>query len=289
MQAGIDAWIDSYLANPEPAKLTEILAQLNKALPVADEKVSVASSATDTCTKFSHILDTAFNAVELNEMPEILRMGDPNHPALHSQEALGLSRSETRRETLATRRAAGQASNNQNEFEEHVNAAGLKTGRHHGVGGPHSQSGVNAKVTSTNNTTSGGKRRREGGHVANPATGDRRFKQNQVNSQTGVSRPGTPNNTGHGSSSNNRGRGQSAPGRPRSSKPHGVGRGGSRVGQDEKLFTKQRDRGGDDSTKQPTVEQIVGSDADEPVYCYCQQVSYGEMVGCDNDNCAREW
>ncbi|KAK5998103.1 Transcriptional regulatory protein PHO23 [Cladobotryum mycophilum] len=30
-------------------------------------------------------------------------------------------------------------------------------------------------------------------------------------------------------------------------------------------------------------------DADEPTYCYCNSVSYGEMVACDSDDCAREW
>jgi hypothetical protein len=25
-------------------------------------------------------------------------------------------------------------------------------------------------------------------------------------------------------------------------------------------------------------------DPNEPLYCYCQQVSYGEMVACDNDD-----
>ncbi|CAO3629487.1 unnamed protein product [Cunninghamella echinulata] len=30
-------------------------------------------------------------------------------------------------------------------------------------------------------------------------------------------------------------------------------------------------------------------DPDEPLYCYCQQVSFGEMVGCDNDDCDLEW
>jgi hypothetical protein len=28
---------------------------------------------------------------------------------------------------------------------------------------------------------------------------------------------------------------------------------------------------------------------DEPRYCYCNSVSYGEMVACDMDGCAREW
>ncbi|KAI0156517.1 hypothetical protein GGR57DRAFT_84047 [Xylariaceae sp. FL1272] len=30
-------------------------------------------------------------------------------------------------------------------------------------------------------------------------------------------------------------------------------------------------------------------DADEPLYCYCNGVSYGEMVACDADDCPREW
>ncbi|ORZ09950.1 hypothetical protein BCR42DRAFT_441507 [Absidia repens] len=28
---------------------------------------------------------------------------------------------------------------------------------------------------------------------------------------------------------------------------------------------------------------------EEPLYCYCRQVSYGEMVGCDGENCPYEW
>ncbi|WAR26318.1 ING3-like protein [Mya arenaria] len=30
-------------------------------------------------------------------------------------------------------------------------------------------------------------------------------------------------------------------------------------------------------------------DPNEPRYCLCNQVSYGEMVGCDNDDCPIEW
>jgi inhibitor of growth protein 3 len=28
---------------------------------------------------------------------------------------------------------------------------------------------------------------------------------------------------------------------------------------------------------------------DETLYCLCNKVSYGDMVGCDNDNCERQW
>jgi hypothetical protein len=32
-----------------------------------------------------------------------------------------------------------------------------------------------------------------------------------------------------------------------------------------------------------------GVQGDEHIYCYCNGVSYGEMVACDRQNCAREW
>lgn len=32
-----------------------------------------------------------------------------------------------------------------------------------------------------------------------------------------------------------------------------------------------------------------GLDPNEPRYCLCNEVSHGEMVGCDNENCEREW
>jgi len=39
------------------------------------------------------------------------------------------------------------------------------------------------------------------------------------------------------------------------------------------------------------VEAEIESDedGDEPRYCYCNQVSYGNMIACDNDDCPREW
>jgi hypothetical protein len=30
-------------------------------------------------------------------------------------------------------------------------------------------------------------------------------------------------------------------------------------------------------------------DPNEPLYCYCQQVSHGQMVCCDDNDCEREW
>ncbi|KAI9673217.1 MAG: hypothetical protein M1817_003080 [Caeruleum heppii] len=36
-------------------------------------------------------------------------------------------------------------------------------------------------------------------------------------------------------------------------------------------------------------EEEEGEEGDEPRYCYCNGVSYGEMVACDADACVREW
>ena len=41
------------------------------------------------------------------------------------------------------------------------------------------------------------------------------------------------------------------------------------------------DKNGDDDDDEP--------DVNEPRYCLCNQVSYGEMVGCDANGCPREW
>ena len=30
-------------------------------------------------------------------------------------------------------------------------------------------------------------------------------------------------------------------------------------------------------------------DVDSKAYCTCRQVSYGEMIGCDDDDCPIEW
>lgn len=47
----------------------------------------------------------------------------------------------------------------------------------------------------------------------------------------------------------------------------------------------------DDQEGEGEVEVEIESDedGDEPRYCYCNEVSYGNMIACDNDDCPREW
>lgn len=39
----------------------------------------------------------------------------------------------------------------------------------------------------------------------------------------------------------------------------------------------------------PPHEDELAIDPDEPTYCLCDQISYGEMILCDNDLCPIEW
>ncbi|KAI8976124.1 hypothetical protein BDB01DRAFT_804602 [Pilobolus umbonatus] len=58
----------------------------------------------------------------------------------------------------------------------------------------------------------------------------------------------------------------------------------------------------DNKLEQPDYQKMIANrnqkrkkkeareaDKSEPLYCFCQQVSYGEMVACDGEHCAYEW
>jgi hypothetical protein len=37
------------------------------------------------------------------------------------------------------------------------------------------------------------------------------------------------------------------------------------------------------------ADEDMEVDPDEPTYCYCNRVSFGDMIGCDAENCEKEW
>lgn len=37
------------------------------------------------------------------------------------------------------------------------------------------------------------------------------------------------------------------------------------------------------------VTEDIPIDPDEPTYCICNRISFGDMIGCDNDSCVFEW
>ncbi|XP_050069289.1 uncharacterized transmembrane protein DDB_G0289901 [Anopheles maculipalpis] len=69
----------------------------------------------------------------------------------------------------------------------------------------------------------------------------------------------------------------------------GSGAGGANAGKKKKRKTGGR---GSQATREaredtPAAEETI--DPDEPTYCLCDQISFGEMILCDNDLCPIEW
>jgi len=51
----------------------------------------------------------------------------------------------------------------------------------------------------------------------------------------------------------------------------------------------QSSRASSIAPEQDSQDADSEEDGDEPRYCYCNQVSYGNMIACDNESCVREW
>ena len=49
------------------------------------------------------------------------------------------------------------------------------------------------------------------------------------------------------------------------------------------------DRGAGKRGRSGQEDKASSLNANEPLYCFCQRVSFGDMVGCDNDECPYEW
>jgi hypothetical protein len=74
---------------------------LTNALGCADEKVSVACTASDVSDKHRLRLDIDYEKMESSEISELIRFGPPDHPAYVHGSTMGMSRSESRRLAIA--------------------------------------------------------------------------------------------------------------------------------------------------------------------------------------------
>ena len=69
---------------------------------------------------------------------------------------------------------------------------------------------------------------------------------------------------------------------------------GKRKSTSDAQSARKRSKGADDgvmASSVPTAAEVLDMpvDPNEPTYCLCHQVSYGEMIGCDNPDCPIEW
>uniref|UniRef100_A0A3Q2ZPD5 Inhibitor of growth protein n=1 Tax=Kryptolebias marmoratus TaxID=37003 RepID=A0A3Q2ZPD5_KRYMA len=83
---------------------------------------------------------------------------------------------------------------------------------------------------------------------------------------------------------------ESTDGRALKSKEKRGSRGRGRKGSDEDSPKKKKMKNSEALLPmQPSDVLDMPVDPNEPTYCLCHQVSYGEMIGCDNLDCPIEW
>ncbi|KAK9700934.1 hypothetical protein K7432_018645 [Basidiobolus ranarum] len=58
---------------------------------------------------------------------------------------------------------------------------------------------------------------------------------------------------------------------------------------EQRHHRRERDGVHKDKVKRTVNVQESPIDPNEPTYCYCNQVSFGEMIACDNTECEIEW
>lgn len=79
--------------------------------------------------------------------------------------------------------------------------------------------------------------------------------------------------------------------RPRTTRnvePAGNGKKSQKKGTTQAL-AQLVDEDGNSSMQGDDGDDDADIDPDEATYCYCNSISYGAMVACDSDDCAREW
>ncbi|CAN6666346.1 transcriptional regulatory protein Pho23p [Trichomonascus vanleenenianus] len=256
--------------------LAEIRRLIRELMPCQEEKMHVAGVAADLIARHVQRIDHDFELISANEVPERVQAGPETHPAVQNdtktapEAPKGSTRSESRREAIAAKRAAqaAQAAVPGSGGGAALPGSGVNSGTESGrvgrtstpINGPGAgRSGVGGAMPAATATTRGQVRSGSNGTPVNPPPTKRRRVNNstatdeeyeqpgEARAAAGISRPGTPNGA---AAANNNG------------------------------TTRRTNRGGRGS--KPVKEE-------DKLYCHCQNISYGEMVGCDGPDCKYEW
>jgi len=269
-------------------KIHEICGLIRDVLPCLEEKMHVATIAADKTVTYIDRINDDFDLIFKNEVPENIKFGSANHPAIINDSKIPdnksaqSQRSESRREALAAKKAAHDTDNDDSSTNSRAKS------RRGGTEKESTPGATTTKKRKTNNTNNNNNNANNNSNASNTNTAN----SNQTSSQSNTT-PSTASNQHTANVQND-----DAPSRP--STPSTNKR---RQTQKKKQTTEKPSSSQSQSTTNSSIqaassaaaaeyaEEIAArrSNADEPLYCYCNQVSYGEMVGCDGDDCKREW
>lgn len=279
--------------------LTRIRDCIRELMPCLEEKMHVATIASDHVKKYTKKLDQAYDIIITHEIPEVIRIGPMWEPCMKVSEPKSShqQRSESRREALAAKRAkggfdddhentAGEESSGPSKKSSRGNRKELKT--LNSLSSRNQDSDYNYQ-SSHNNENFNNNYRNGNGH-ANGNTNSSKKRKNADNEQSYTAVSGIASNNNSDSAATSSKKGKSSKRKETKKDINGTSLVVNNHG-------KTKNNGVSDTTvrnsrKKETKTEEVTSPINydgEPVYCYCQQVSYGEMVGCDGENCEKEW
>ncbi len=253
-------------------KIHEICGLIRDVLPCLEEKMHVATIAADKTVTYIDRINDDFDLIFRNEVPEHIKFGSVNHPAIINESKLPdnksaqSQRSESRREALAAKKAANDTDNDDSSTNSRAKSRREKeatpvaatttttTTKKRKTTSSTANTGNSANISTTSNTainTTGSKNDEVPSRPSTPSTNKRR--QAQKKKQTTAS--------------------------------------ASNVNQSQNPSNLHAQSAASAAAAAEYADEIAArrNNADEPLYCYCNQVSYGEMVGCDGDDCKREW
>ncbi|KAG5356683.1 Transcriptional regulatory protein [Yarrowia sp. E02] len=268
--------------DPECAKKTEdrenmlleIRGLIRELMPCLEEKMHVAGVAAEAVARHILRIDADYDLITSREIPQVIQYGEPDHPAIIvdvkpsvAERSAQSQRSESRREAIAAKKAAAAAA-----AEKSGN--GGRRGTPSKDGGKDSGKETGGKKTAASNGASGaGAGAKKTGEKRSAASSSVADSVSSSASAAGAKKRKTT------------AKASPAPGN-RKSPPSSDDMPAASATRSARLVNKSR-KGQEAAESAKAAEEE--DDDGEPVYCYCEQVSYGEMVACDGPQCSREW
>lgn len=251
------------------AMLLEIRGLIRELMPCLEEKMHVAGVAAEAVARHISRIDADYELITSREIPQVIQYGEPDHPAIIvdvkpsvAERSAQSQRSESRREAIAAKKAAAAA------------AAEKTGGGRRGTPSKDAKEGAKEggkKVAAVANGAGGA------GAAAAKKNGEKRAAAAAVAAEPVASSAAAPKKRKTAAKAS------PAPGNRKSPPSSDDTPAATRSA---RLVNKSRK--GQEAAESAKAAEEEEEDG-EPVYCYCEQVSYGEMVACDGPQCSREW
>ncbi|KAI5959668.1 hypothetical protein CANMA_004104 [Candida margitis] len=254
----------------ENQQLNVIKNKINEIIPCLEEKMHVTSVATDLLNKHMRRINQDYKLIiQNNEIPENIRIGPLVHPAMILDSS--------------------------HPAKDNANGEGVGSGVGHGYG--NNSTTAQAQRSETRREALAARKAnkdddRDIGSGSN--AGKKKRSKEQTPSDSGKNNGGNNNaNRDNNNNSNNNDGSKKRRNDDRSSsslkKKKKATEDDDMDDKNDKIDSKKSLSSNIDKPKASGTGGGSSSGSHEPTYCYCNQVSFGEMVGCDGDDCKREW